>query len=305
MQPTSVNVATALETAILHPDLTQDLTGVYTNPLANSYPLSAYSYFVTPCSPALAGPQGASCVPSNNGSSPFSPAKGQALGQFEDFIACAGQEKMALLGYSPLPPNLVNEDFKAIGRLNGGQEPAPVPLAVDPNSSCRNPYVDGETPLPGEPEIQGQSGGGLNPGGPLTTTTVAGKAGAGGPGAGASGTGSGTSGASGGNGGHGSNNPALRGLSAAEIAAGDRLVNGQIVKALDVNGPGRFARASGLQTALAAIGGAGLGYLGWAILVLAVIVLPPLIASRRSKLRVAPGMDAAAAPPEPGPEVEP
>ena len=27
---------------------------------------------------------------------------------------------MALLGYSPLPPNLVQEDFDAIGRLNGG-----------------------------------------------------------------------------------------------------------------------------------------------------------------------------------------
>ena len=35
-------------------------------------------------------------------------------------MACAGQQQMATLGYSPLPPNLVQEDFNAIGRLNGG-----------------------------------------------------------------------------------------------------------------------------------------------------------------------------------------
>ena len=61
VQPTSLNVATALEAAILHADLTQDLTNVYTNPLPNAYPLSAYSYLVTPCSPTLAGPRG-SCA---------------------------------------------------------------------------------------------------------------------------------------------------------------------------------------------------------------------------------------------------
>ena len=57
VQPTSLNVATALEAAILHSDLTQNLTNVYTNPLANAYPLSAYSYLVTPCSPSLATAQ--------------------------------------------------------------------------------------------------------------------------------------------------------------------------------------------------------------------------------------------------------
>ena len=78
------------------------------------------------------------------------PAKGQALGQFVQFVACAGQQQMAELGYSPLPPNLVQEDFNAIGRLNGGQEPPPVNSAT-----CKNPYVDGQTPLPGEPAVIG------------------------------------------------------------------------------------------------------------------------------------------------------
>ena len=82
------------------------------------------------------------------------PQKGQALGQFVSFLACGGQEKMATLGYSPLPPVLVQEDFNAIGRMNGGQQPPPVSAA-----NCKNPYVDGEIPLPGSPRwSQGVTG---------------------------------------------------------------------------------------------------------------------------------------------------
>jgi len=281
VQPTSVNVATALEAAILHSDLTQDLTNVYTNPLTNAYPLSAYSYFVTPCSPSLAAAQGSACAADPNGApSSFSSAKGQALGQFVNFIACGGQEKMALLGYSPLPPNLVQEDFNAIGRLNGGQQPPP-PTAAN----CKNPYVDGETPLPGEPVIQGftpPGQGGLNP--TATQTALSqngGQSGSGGSGGG--GSGANGSGANGSGGGGAGGSASTRGLTAAQIAAGDRLVNGQIVKVLDLNGPGKFARASALQGALAAITGSGAAYLGWALLVLAVIALPPVIASRRAR----------------------
>jgi phosphate transport system substrate-binding protein len=147
VQPTSVNDATALEDAILFADLTQNLTNVYSNPLPNAYPVSAYSYLVTPCSPSLAAPQHFSCTGPQT-TSPFAPSKGAELGQFIDFMACAGQAKMALLGYSPLPPNLVQEDFNAIGRLNGGVQP-PAPTAA----TCKNPYVDGQVPLPGEPAI--------------------------------------------------------------------------------------------------------------------------------------------------------
>jgi hypothetical protein len=69
--------------------------------------------------------------------------KGQELGQFVDYMACAGQEKMALLGCAPLPRDLVRDDFNAIGRMNGGVQPA-APTAAN----CKNPYVDGETKLP-------------------------------------------------------------------------------------------------------------------------------------------------------------
>ena len=151
VQPTSVNDATALEKAVLFADLTQDLSNVYSNPLPNAYPVSAYSYLVAPCSPSLAASQPVtprfSCA-GPQGTSPMSPDRGAELGQFINFLACAGQEKMALLGYSPLPPNLVQEDFNAIGRLNGGKQPPP-PTAAN----CRNPYVDGETVLPGEPQV--------------------------------------------------------------------------------------------------------------------------------------------------------
>ena len=65
-----------------------------------------------------------------------------------------------MLGYSPLPPVLVQEDFNAIGRMNGGVQPPP-PTAAN----CKNPYVDGEVPLPGSPVVQGVSGGGSRPAG--------------------------------------------------------------------------------------------------------------------------------------------
>ena len=175
VQPTSVDDAVALEKAILYSDLTQNLANVYTNPLPLAYPVSAYSYFVTPCSPSLAAGQQTTCAGNNSTPSTFSSQKGQALGQFIQFVACAGQSQMAQLGYSPLPPNLVQEDFDAIGRLNGGQQPAPVSSA-----NCKNPYVDGQTPLPGEPAVIGSApaptsssaGGTTQSSGPAHSTTA-------------------------------------------------------------------------------------------------------------------------------------
>ena len=75
VQPTSVNDATALEAAILHADLTQDLTNVYTNPLPNAYPLSAYSYLVTPCSPQLAAAQPRPVAPADRRVTPVPAAR--------------------------------------------------------------------------------------------------------------------------------------------------------------------------------------------------------------------------------------
>ena len=281
VQPSSVNVATALEAAILHPDLTQDLTGVYTNPLDNAYPLSAYSYLVTACSPALASGQQATCAGGPNTASPFSTSKGQALGQFVSYLACAGQARMAFLGYSPLPPVLVQEDFKAVGRLNGGVQPPP-PTAAN----CKNPYVDGTTILPGAPVVIGIAGGGVNvPVAPVANGGGGGASGTGGSGTGGGSGNAGTNGSSNSSGGSGSSGStpgsgsATAGLTADQIAKGDTVVNGQVVHRPCPDG--RFICGSDLMAATKSIiGPSALVYIGWSLLFLGLVLGPPLIASR-------------------------
>ena len=51
VQPYALNIAAALQTAVLAPDTSQTLINVYTstNPLA--YPISAYSYILYQCAP--------------------------------------------------------------------------------------------------------------------------------------------------------------------------------------------------------------------------------------------------------------
>jgi cobalamin biosynthesis Mg chelatase CobN len=63
---------------------------------------------------------------------------------------------MAELGYSPLPPNLVEDDFQAAGRLPGGTEPPP-----PTPQNCQNPYITGALQPVGGPTVVGTS----NPGG--------------------------------------------------------------------------------------------------------------------------------------------
>jgi phosphate transport system substrate-binding protein len=141
--PTEYNDAVALEKAELLPDLEQELDGVYTNPLAAAYPISAYSYLITQ-------------------EATENPGKGAVLGSFIEFLACRGQQAAGQLGYSPLPPNLVQDDFNAIDRINGAAKAPATPTA----QNCLNPYVDGTTLLPG------QTGPGGNQTGATTTTTT-------------------------------------------------------------------------------------------------------------------------------------
>jgi phosphate transport system substrate-binding protein len=149
--PSEETDAVGLEKAQLLPDLEQKLQGVYSNPLPSAYPISAYSYLITPKGP---------------GSIP--PAEGAVLGQFIRFLACTGQNSAGTLGYSPLPPNLVDADFAAINRIPGA---APAP-AVATAANCSDPYVDGQTVLPGEPCIAGLPCPNNNGGGSTTTTTT-------------------------------------------------------------------------------------------------------------------------------------
>ena len=112
--PSSENVAVALKHATLNSDLTQNLLAVYAAPEADAYPLASYSYLVTQ-------------------TTGFDPAKGAVLGKWIIYIACAGQKEAAPLGYSPLPPNLVEAVFSAVKRIPG----APTPPPINP-TSCPN-----------------------------------------------------------------------------------------------------------------------------------------------------------------------
>jgi ABC-type phosphate transport system substrate-binding protein len=123
-QPTAQNVAIALTAARIHPDFTQDLSGVYTNPLPSTYPISSYSYMIVPRTLYSPGPE------------KFTTATGNALGQFINYVVCTGQQKAAILGYSPLPKNLVQFAFQAEQLIPG----APKPPALTP-SACDNPTI--------------------------------------------------------------------------------------------------------------------------------------------------------------------
>ncbi|HVU72552.1 MAG TPA: phosphate ABC transporter substrate-binding protein PstS [Mycobacteriales bacterium] len=118
-QPSASNVAVALTKAVINPsDLTQNLDGVYTNPDPRTYPMSSYSYFIVPTSTA----------------SPFTTDKGRSLSTFVNYFLCAGQKKAAVLGYSPLPANLVQAGFDQVARIPGA-------VASPSFSSCDNPAL--------------------------------------------------------------------------------------------------------------------------------------------------------------------
>ena len=136
VQPTAEDSALALEAATLNPDLTQNLSGVFDDPATDAYPLSSYSYFVTQCVQQQAKAQHISC--DGRGKATMGTAQGAELAQFITYVACLGQKSMAALGYTPLPPNLVELDFQAAGRLPGGVTPPP-----PTPENCPNPTITG------------------------------------------------------------------------------------------------------------------------------------------------------------------
>jgi len=115
----------------------QSLANVFNAGQAGAYPISAYSYLVTP-------------------TSNISPAKGAVLSAFILFLACQGQQSAGTLGYSPLPTNLVGFDFTGIEKINGH---VPVPSAINAQT-CPNPYINGQLQSQGEPPLLGAPQGG-------------------------------------------------------------------------------------------------------------------------------------------------
>ena len=114
--PTGAAVAVALQKAVINttessPDyLTQDLTGVYNSADPVAYPLSSYSYMIVPIATTAN----------------FTTQKGASLSTFSNYMLCEGQKQAEVLGYSPLPENLVMAGLEQVKRIPGAAAAASV-----------------------------------------------------------------------------------------------------------------------------------------------------------------------------------
>ncbi|MFL6173338.1 MAG: phosphate ABC transporter permease PstA [Marmoricola sp.] len=123
VEPTDKNVAVALLKAKINqnsssPDyLTQILDGVYDDTDPRAYPLSSYSYMIVPT--AATGS--------------FTKDKGHTLGAFAYYFLCEGQQQAGILGYSPLPINLVKAGLSQVKRIPG------VDVKTVDITKCHNP----------------------------------------------------------------------------------------------------------------------------------------------------------------------
>jgi phosphate transport system substrate-binding protein len=137
VKPFAANITAALELAQLRPNLSQELSQVYTNPNPGAYPISAYSYIVAQCAPA-SDAAGAQCRGdyANAGVS-------LTLKQFLMHVACDGQKEMANIGFAPLPPQLSQYVADAVHRMSGE------PLVTLTQQNCGNPRFDPNYLLPG------------------------------------------------------------------------------------------------------------------------------------------------------------
>ncbi|MFJ6652767.1 phosphate ABC transporter substrate-binding protein PstS [Microbacterium sp. NPDC091313] len=131
IEPTAPSVAVALLKAQINTDansadyLTQILDGVYNNADPRTYPLSSYSYLIVP----------------TQVSGIFTQEKGRTLGAFAEYVLCEGQQSATVLGYSPLPMNLVLAGSDQLKRIPGANA-----AGIDINS-CNNPtFKPGDSP---------------------------------------------------------------------------------------------------------------------------------------------------------------
>ncbi|MGA1836918.1 phosphate ABC transporter substrate-binding protein PstS [Herbiconiux sp. 11R-BC] len=98
------------------------LDGVYSNPDPRAYPLSSVSYMILPTETNAIVTQ----------------QKGATLGAFGAYALCLGQQKAEVLGYAPLPMNLVQQGLGQLARVPGA-----TPASID---GCANPtFVAGDT----------------------------------------------------------------------------------------------------------------------------------------------------------------
>jgi ABC-type phosphate transport system substrate-binding protein len=132
--PTQYNVAVALTQAKINYDrsspnyLLQTLNKVYVYKDPRAYALSSYSYGIVPTS----------------GSDPHeTTAKRQAMADFFDYSVCQGQAEIGPIGYSSLPINLVEAAFKQIQKLHTADRR--VVVSQNSVSRCHNPtFIAGQ-----------------------------------------------------------------------------------------------------------------------------------------------------------------
>ncbi|MDG4764955.1 substrate-binding domain-containing protein [Solwaraspora sp. WMMD406] len=112
VEPTASNVAVALTRARINdnpssPDyLTQILDDVYAFDDPRSYPLSSYSYMIIPQKVELN----------------VTRDKGFTLASFANYFLCEGQQQADVLGYSPLPINLVQAAMEQVRKIPGAPQ---------------------------------------------------------------------------------------------------------------------------------------------------------------------------------------
>lgn len=142
--PTATGVAVALVKAIINPNpaspnyLSQDLSDVYSYGDPRTYPISAYSYLVTPAQ--------------TEGN--FDTNKGATLGFYSTYDLCEGQRSMGSLGYSPLPMNLVLAAMNQVLKIPGVDSATKTLIADTKNgvtsgsgNPCNNPtFQPGDDP---------------------------------------------------------------------------------------------------------------------------------------------------------------
>ncbi len=163
-EPTAQNVAVAMLNSQINSDksspqyLTQILDGVYNNADKRTYPLSSYSYMILP----------------TNVEGSFNTDKGHTLGAFAYYFLCEGQQQTPLLGYSPLPINLVQAGMDQVKRIPG------VDVQSIDIKKCNNPTFSATgtnllattAPQPAACDKQGPTQCGTGTGGAKQTTTT-------------------------------------------------------------------------------------------------------------------------------------
>lgn len=268
-EPTAQNVAVALLSARINEDqsspeyLTQDLRDVYTSTDPRVYALSSYSYIILP-----------TAVESG-----LTEDKGYTLADFGAYFLCEGQQSADVLGYSPLPINLVQAGQAQIQKIPGGDP------TIKGITDCNNPTFspDGsnrlanEAPLPPDCDRQGATQCTTGTGGAKDTPTDTTKS-----------SGTGTTGGSAGNtSGLNADGASLAGSGAGGATSGLPDGPGGDSAVIDADAAPMIAAATPQSIPEAAIGPVSrVAMLGAGVGMLSLAVLPPFLGKRTRTRRL-------------------